>query len=693
MIGTVGLWAVNYAIHSTILIALAAIAVRFMRSAALRDVIWKVVLVAAIFSASLQTLIPSLWRIEWTRRMPASPAASIVPAANATARPLTPSAVAAPAERPLLQERVSAPMATPADPSTATIDPLAVVTVLWGAGALLFMARLLAGRRRMMRSFGERVEVSDAADLALLDELRASAGCRRPVRLTASALVPSPFATAAFEICVPVAAFASMTGEQKRALLSHELAHLVRRDPQWLNVSEVLKAILFFQPLNAFVQRQLRDASEFLCDDFVIVQTGERLALAESLAELATRVGRTALPLAAMGEGRSRLVERVARLLEPERTPEREAGWGARSAVAGATLLAVTVAVPAITPAAVATPRAQRTTIVSSPSAAPAGGVHVVSETVTAPPRALASSPRTRTVVSSSRSHSASDSAASRVQTTTRQRASGSFSDVTLSHDTGDRHVRAEAHHVDVSRGGAVEFQSSDGYVRVHETGKSGRTREVEVRPGRNGQVRTYTIDGRPVPWNDEARELLADAFVTTTATAPPTPVPPVAHVTPVAPVAPLHRAAPRPAVAPQVFSTPAAPVAPRSPIAVLPKASTPRGVVPPRAPASRQELSWRSNVDDVSRIDGVEVGVKIRVTGLTYTLPDATVQFSPLGRVVVEERIGGKLRKFEASRGQLLWSGNWAGATQADREEWLVDVVGRHSDVEEAIIRALARG
>ena len=91
-------------------------------------------------------------------------------------------------------------------------------------------------------------------------------------------------------------------------------------------------------------------------------------------------------------------------------------------------------------------------------------------------------------------------------------------------------------------------------------------------------------------------------------------------------------------------------------------------------------------------KVDGVEVTVRISVSGLTYALPDSAVRFAPDGRVTVEERTGDKVRRFLASPDQVLWSGDWDGASDSEREEWLVALMRRHSDVPEEVVRSLVR-
>ena len=39
-------------------------------------------------------------------------------------------------------------------------------------------------------------------------------------------------------------------------MLAHEIAHLVRRDPQWLVLARAIEMVFFFQPLNRLARRR-----------------------------------------------------------------------------------------------------------------------------------------------------------------------------------------------------------------------------------------------------------------------------------------------------------------------------------------------------------------------------------------------------------------------------------------------------
>ena len=109
-----------------------------------------------------------------------------------------------------------------------------------------------------------------------------------------------------------------LTPAEQRAVLAHELGHLVRRDPSWLALAVVVENLFFLQPLNRLARGRIQESAEYLCDDWAVEQTGGSLTLARCLAEVASwiQASRRAVPVSGMAENRSHLVERVRRLLD-----------------------------------------------------------------------------------------------------------------------------------------------------------------------------------------------------------------------------------------------------------------------------------------------------------------------------------------------------------------------------------------
>ena len=357
-------WLLTYLVHSTMLLGGAWVlsATRIVRSPAVRDTLWKVCLVGGILTAtvyslfpyqpySMHVLLPSV-----AQSAPAPAFAPVEPPAT-WAAPAT--EVAAPRGVPVAPvsrraaasgsawDRTASPIP---NPQTPTPSWPRLLLGLWMLGALAFVVRLLVLRLRLRRSLSRRREIADGPLTLMLDALRAGAGVRRRPRLTASAELAGPVAIGASEICLPERALTALDPAQQRAVLAHELGHLVRQDPLWLGVAAVCESLFFFQPLNRLARRRLQEAAEYLCDDWAVHQTGGSLTLAKCLAEVATWMdaGSRAVPVAGMAENASQLVDRVRRLLEGAQPSAR--GFRLAVPVAALALSSMAFAAPGVSP-------------------------------------------------------------------------------------------------------------------------------------------------------------------------------------------------------------------------------------------------------------------------------------------------------------------------------------------------------
>jgi beta-lactamase regulating signal transducer with metallopeptidase domain len=116
-------------------------------------------------------------------------------------------------------------------------------------------------------------------------------------------------------ICIPSWVFEKLSPEQRIAMLAHEAAHVVRRDPIWRIAMQLYKALFFFQPLNIVAQRQLTLLSELACDQ-VAMRASSQHQLVHSLYACAKIVKNHAIsPLALAMASPSSLYVRISTLL------------------------------------------------------------------------------------------------------------------------------------------------------------------------------------------------------------------------------------------------------------------------------------------------------------------------------------------------------------------------------------------
>lgn len=309
-------WLLTYAVHSTVLLGGAWLLTRSRRIApAVAEVVWKTALVGAVLSASTQIALDrrpagsvALAAASLPDGIPARPdaVASIAPTFTSAQDPIDPP-----------QRTETAPTRGAAVATTISRDRVfAWLGLGWVAMAFVALAWYAGRRLILVGRLGDRRTVVDGPLTAMLVELRAATGARVPLRLTASASISSPVALHG-EICLPEVALVDLDPAQQRAMLAHELAHIERRDPEWLVLACLVERVFFFQPLNRLARVGIQDSAELLADEWAVRQSGG-VPLAKALVKVAEWMQASPLgvPVAGFAEERSQLTRRVTRLLD-----------------------------------------------------------------------------------------------------------------------------------------------------------------------------------------------------------------------------------------------------------------------------------------------------------------------------------------------------------------------------------------
>ena len=225
----------------------------------------------------------------------------------------------------------------------------AILAILFEIARCLWQTILL--RRKL--SYCSVVDVGLAR--RLLDELCRLVPHAPNVLLLSAPDDPEPaaFGVRQWTIVIPERAALDLAEDEMRALLAHELAHLVRGDSLWLCISRVVCSFLAFQPLNHLARREWQRAAEFLCDNWAVSRTRTPLALARCLAEVAgwRLSGQASGALLAATGRKPGLADRIERLLDarPAAESANERGERRRAVCGGVLVLgAVAWCVPRI---------------------------------------------------------------------------------------------------------------------------------------------------------------------------------------------------------------------------------------------------------------------------------------------------------------------------------------------------------
>jgi len=242
-------------LKATILLTLTAIAVYVLRrrSAAVRHHVWALGIVSSMALPLLNVLLPS-WHSATLGN-----AAKLWGPAHATA------------ENPSFQRLPAMVIdAAAASPFSGQLSRL--ILLIWVLGALFVVGKLMGGLARLawVSARSKPVVGGDWAQIAL--EFCKSLHIARPVQLLQcadAASMPLTWGMLRPRILLPASA-QEWSAARRRAVLSHELAHITRHDWFVQICAELARGMYWFHPLVWFAGTSLRNESERACDDSVL---------------------------------------------------------------------------------------------------------------------------------------------------------------------------------------------------------------------------------------------------------------------------------------------------------------------------------------------------------------------------------------------------------------------------------------
>ncbi|MDG3003999.1 M56 family metallopeptidase [Paludisphaera mucosa] len=234
--------------------------------------------------------------------------------------------------------------AAPADICRSWASMLAVVGL---AGIACGVLRLLAGlwAVHLVRVRSRRVD--DAELLRLLSEVRSEMLCKKRVEFRESAELTAP-ATAGWRSAVILLPddWRSWDEDARRAVLSHELAHILREDYITGVVARAAQALYFYNPLVHWLAARLRLEQELAADALGAKFSGGNDRYLHSLSRLALRQdGRPPCwPARAFLPVKGTLIRRIDMLRDEKKSPCRPWAGLHRASAASLMLSAAIVA-------------------------------------------------------------------------------------------------------------------------------------------------------------------------------------------------------------------------------------------------------------------------------------------------------------------------------------------------------------
>jgi bla regulator protein blaR1 len=171
-----------------------------------------------------------------------------------------------------------------------SIEPVDItpwlVSFLWSLGAAILLFRFAI----QLRGLGRLREASEpVSESNLLAEVVCG---RRRVDLRQSEGISAPVTWGiVWPVILLPAGFEQLPEEYRNAVLCHEMAHIQAGDFLMRALTELIGALIWFQPLIWIVRRKLRDEQEIACDNRVLAAGGRASAYAKLLMDWEERPG------------------------------------------------------------------------------------------------------------------------------------------------------------------------------------------------------------------------------------------------------------------------------------------------------------------------------------------------------------------------------------------------------------------
>lgn len=198
-----------------------------------------------------------------------------------------------------------------------------LIRALWLGGAVVVLVLFLVRVRRVDRM----VQSAVYADQSLMTQISAIASDLK-IPVPEARVMPGAASPMVWGLGRPVLIWPGeleLNDEGMRGLIAHELAHL-RRGDHWIALLEVFaSALLWWHPLARVAMGRMDRFAEQACDVWAVrAVAGHRREYAEALMSVVERLSghaRARAVLAATGQGRRELADRLGVVMRPDSSP------------------------------------------------------------------------------------------------------------------------------------------------------------------------------------------------------------------------------------------------------------------------------------------------------------------------------------------------------------------------------------
>jgi beta-lactamase regulating signal transducer with metallopeptidase domain len=156
-------------------------------------------------------------------------------------------------------------------PQTAAPNWPTAVFAIWAVIAMTLLARsFVRGRAGVRVALASAVDADDRA----LAHARERAGVTKAVRLVRSPSIATPATVGLFRPIIVIPSDTKLAGAELETILTHECAHIARRDNLLSVVESIAGSALWFHPL-VWVARRVLDAAREEACDAVVISSGD----------------------------------------------------------------------------------------------------------------------------------------------------------------------------------------------------------------------------------------------------------------------------------------------------------------------------------------------------------------------------------------------------------------------------------
>ena len=224
-----------------------------------------------------------------------------------------------------------------------SMDWVLVLLVLWFSISIIIYSRLLLGLLSIWWMSKSAKSVDDKNWNLMVIELGNHLKLKRLVKILISPKASTPMTWGIFQpfVLLPDDAI-NWSEDRLKMVLTHELAHVKRKDFVTHLVTQLVSAMLWFNPLIWFVSKQLISDREHACDDYVLLDGVKGSEYASHLLDIARSLKENRqLTLASICMAKkSQLEGRLLSILDDNKTHQVNAGMK-QSIILGLAILLV----------------------------------------------------------------------------------------------------------------------------------------------------------------------------------------------------------------------------------------------------------------------------------------------------------------------------------------------------------------